>query len=399
MYKNKRFVFLLAIAGVFIAGSCQMREEDSGNDELAVFHAQSELVSDPVTKVAMSGMSVVWNKQDRISVFNKNSKNMIFEFAGQDGEQSGDFHEVRTPDNGNYTELPQVFAVYPYSEDITADKGGVKIVLPAKQAYQKDAFAPEANLMAACSDDRTLVFKNVGAYMCFRIFGKELSVKSLCLSGNKGEALAGNASLSLSTNSAPVLTFENGVDSLKLECATPVAVGSDEVGAVPFWMIVPPIVFQEGFTLSVGLSDGTYRKFVSTAKHSLTRSYAYKMAAIDLIIPDEPIDPESVPTVPGIYLDGEEAYIYAPGEHQINIYSQEGSSWYRFLVLSELKMYEIGPIPDILEEGDTFTADYAVTTAGVADSQPVSLTFTVYSVKDGVLTVNSGINTFAVLRY
>lgn len=134
---------------------------------------------------------------------------------------------------------------------------------------------------------------------------------------------------------------------------------------------------------------------VSRGTATITASADGVYAACQITVEAKPSEELST----GIYLSGEETYRFNPGEHQISIYSAEGCSWYRFLLLSSLEMYQIGPVRDDVSEGDSFDVVLEKYSLGVASAQPVNITVEVVSKADGVMTLSSAAGDMFILRY
>ena len=112
------------------------RAERSTGDDI-VFYATIEGSddADPKTKVyADERLRVLWNADDRISIFNKKTCNQEYKFMGEDGDNAGSFEAVGTIGEGNG--LPSIYAVYPYAPETSIDGDGlISFSLPAEQTY------------------------------------------------------------------------------------------------------------------------------------------------------------------------------------------------------------------------------------------------------------------------
>ena len=66
--------------------------------EATVYHAATESGTLPDTRIyADENMKVLWNADDRISIYEKNTYNYQYKYLGEDGETAGDFEKV-TPE-------------------------------------------------------------------------------------------------------------------------------------------------------------------------------------------------------------------------------------------------------------------------------------------------------------
>lgn len=133
---------------------------------------------------------------------------------------------------------------------------------------------------------------------------------------------------------------------------------------------------------------------VSRGTATITASADGVYAACQITVEEKP----SVQSA-GIYISGREPYHFNPREDQISIYSAEGCSWYRFLKLSSLEMYQIGPVKDDVSEGDSFDVVLETYSVGVASAQPVNITVELVSKADGIMTLSSAAGDMFILRY
>ena len=149
----------------------------------AVFEAAVEgcttADSTPATKVyADENMKVLWNADDRISIFNMTTGNAQYAFTGDDGDTAGGFEWVSEDESGD--DIDYVYAVYPYQARTTVGTDGViTTTLPEKQLYKEHSFGIGTNTMVAVTDANFLAFKNVGGYLSLRLYGDNISVRRI----------------------------------------------------------------------------------------------------------------------------------------------------------------------------------------------------------------------------
>lgn len=198
--------FLLLVGALFLLSSCTTEFDQLMNGSRAdqakqhtVFQASVEGCSMSETKVyADEQLRVLWNADDRISVFNKNTYNYQYVFTGDDGDTAGGFEEIPVSGLISGNSIDNIYAVYPYSKNTKLDNDGVlTMLLPAEQKYKEKSFGIGANTMVAVTDDNFLAFKNVGGYLSFRLYGDNVKVKSLMIKGNNGEKIAGKAFITM----------------------------------------------------------------------------------------------------------------------------------------------------------------------------------------------------------
>ena len=182
----------------------------AADSKLPVFYATIEGSDGASTKVfADDQMRVLWNADDRITVFNKYSYGYEYSFTGQDGDNAGEFAAVPNNDIVTGNPLDHVYALYPYNASTKISNDGViTATLPSQQAYKANSFGIGANTMLSVTDDTQLRFKNVGGYLSFKFYGDNVSVKSITLRGNNREKLAGAATITMSPGGTPTVEMQ-----------------------------------------------------------------------------------------------------------------------------------------------------------------------------------------------
>ena len=266
-----------------LAVSCTVQESEIQTSPLTqnrtdndVFYADLES-SD--TKVSVDeSIKLSWDADDRISIFNRNTRNQSYQFSGETGDKAGTFTRVSDPVEAE-NNLGAVYAVYPYQESTSIrDAGVITLTLPSEQTYREGSFGPGANMMVSTTDDNLLTFKNLCGYLVLKFSGSG-SIKSIKLEGNNNEPLSGEATVTPVMGTAPALSMASTAGtSITLNCETPV-----ELGSTPsvFWMVVPPTRFTQGFTLTVTDPNG-YIFFKETTRTDLSidRNSVLRIASI-----------------------------------------------------------------------------------------------------------------------
>lgn len=207
------------------------------------------------TRAHVEGLSIVWDDEDVVSVLD-GVGNLQYQYSDESGEFAPVNSGVSTYD---------VYAIYPYGSGNSVQDGTISLTLPAEQTYAENSFGRGANTMVAKLDGDKLCFKNVGAYLELKLYGEDISVKSITLRGNKGEQLSGDARVSFDANGVPTYEWAEGGEantSITLTCPEEgVTVGGTEQDATSFWFVVPPQTFEDGFTITVvDSADKIYQK-------------------------------------------------------------------------------------------------------------------------------------------
>ena len=301
----KKYILLFALAA-FAFASCS-KEDQTPEEKVSlkkyilpdVIYAGTETNTQTGTKTYWgNNLKVLWNANDLISAFFYNTQNLKFRFKGADGDASGEFQQI--DERQGDTPLNVIWAIYPYSSDIVLNSAGtgISLNLPADQTYRANSFGPGANTMVAVrepmidEDDRSLEFKNACGYLRLKLYGEGVSVTSITLEGKNGEKIAGAATIAQAIGGLPTVTMGNGATSkIKINCPTPVTLGSSAEDATEFNFVIPPVTFTNGFKITIdGTSGGKRgRKVKSTSANiQIERNVRRNMAALSVAL--EPLE-------------------------------------------------------------------------------------------------------------
>lgn len=205
-----------------------------------------------------------WTAEDRITLFRKNTYNREYMFTGKTGANAGGFRQVSTDDDFWFGyDVAANYAIYPHSADTELDETELYITynMPSEQTYVENSFGLGANVMVAVSENSQLMFKNVGSYLRVRLYGENVSVSSITLTSKSNEAIAGKARITPSMDGNPTCEMIGNTQSVRLVCPTPVTISSDANNPTDFWIVLPPITFSKGFSVTVENSDGETQVF------------------------------------------------------------------------------------------------------------------------------------------
>lgn len=214
-----------------------------------------------------------WMANDRISLFDSNTLNLEYKFDGETGDYEGTFSMVNIS-GGTGSSLTSNYAVYPYSKDIQiAADGQITTTLPSEQHYAENSFGVGDNTMVAVTqntDDTFLTFKNVCGGLKFQLYGDDVTVKSVILLGNNGELISGNATIKAAYDENPIVTMaDDATTTITLDCGeNGVKIGATADEATAFWMVIPPVMFENGVTVVV--KDVNGKVFTQTIDKQLS---------------------------------------------------------------------------------------------------------------------------------
>ncbi|MBE6207773.1 MAG: hypothetical protein E7132_03770 [Rikenellaceae bacterium] len=280
---------LLAVVGLMSACSKSDIEEvnTSIGAESPIFYASLE-GSDETRTYLDENAYMRWTADDRVTIFFGENYNREFAFTGETGSTAGSFNQKST--DGFYTaeKVTANYAVYPHQASTQLEvEGYFKLSLPATQSYAEDSFGLNANTMVAVTktvDNRFLQFKNVCGYLKLNLYGANVTVKSITLTGNNEEPLAGAATVTPTYGGDPSMAWaaSGTTTSLTLDCGDGVKIGATEAEATPFWLVVPPTTFTKGFTVTITDTAGNTFTKSSTSKQTITRNISKNMPAFEV---------------------------------------------------------------------------------------------------------------------
>ena len=221
-----------------------------------------------------------WTANDKLTMFNRTTYLRQYTFTGKTGANAGGFKKTSVDDEFiNGTDVDNIYAVYPYSENITLDGTSCVLTLdmPAEQSYAVNSFGLGANTMIAVSTSGQLVFKNVGSYLRVRLYGADVSVSSVTLTAFGDGAVAGEAKVAATLGGEPTCTMTGNKKSIKLNCAEPVQISNSADTPTDFWIVVPPVTLTEGFSVTVEDSKGGAQTYEVNKSFTFERNKFYNL--------------------------------------------------------------------------------------------------------------------------
>ena len=260
---------------------------------------------DEVMRTTVVGdKEINWSAEESISYFPGVANNVQYRLQRVDEGKVAYFERVGE-ECVTGIELDCGYAVYPYMEGTTIANHTISLTLPTIQHYAESSFGEGANVMVAVSksDEELQPFKSIGGYLKLQIYGSA-KVKSIELRGNNGEKLSGQASVYYrvmdsmeripeeesstifsvrSTSPIPILTMSDGANtSVALDCGEGVDLSKDKANPTPFWFVLPPVIFEKGFTITI-TDDNDVEYIKSTSKeYEIKRNYIQPMKAYEL---------------------------------------------------------------------------------------------------------------------
>lgn len=291
----KKLILFLAILPVVAACTYEMLPQKASepSEGTPVFTAYLGEAGDVDTKLYLDEQSRLhWNSYgDSISVFapGVHSKYQVATL-NYITTNSAQFFKQEGSDIESSANLEHFVAVYPYSEGNVLDPDGtVHLTVPEVQysyyysaGYNRTYSYNEYPMVAVTEDldDYVLRFRATCGVLVVPITGTGILDK-VVIKGNSGEALTGPATVDVTDPKAPVLTMdadagtrvENfGLQGLELD--------GHSYYRVAF--ILPPVTFENGFTLEVYDIAGKVTEFKTEQTRTIQRAVINSMDAVEV---------------------------------------------------------------------------------------------------------------------
>ena len=238
------------------------------------------------TRTYVDGKKVLWHGGDNITYFFDRFHGAQYKYNGEDGVAEAKFTQV-TGGTRDF-ELSRSYAVYPFEVGASCiqDNGVEKLQVfyPVEQNYMPNSFGRGANVMVAAGEhafDENLRFRNACGYLVIKLYGENITVKSITLTALGGEKIAGTGLITASHGADPVVAMtDQGHSTIMLKCGSGVTLGADAANATEFWFAMPPTTFEEGFKILVAPTTGMAFEIQTSNKVEITRNDVQPMAAL-----------------------------------------------------------------------------------------------------------------------
>ena len=294
--------------------------------------------------LAEDGIVSEWAQGAAISVFDGNTGNSQYVYAGAPSERSGKFtvQELKASDVG----MPYRYGVYPYmASTVVTGSGVVYIDLPQLQEGIPGKPGPESAVMIARSSDNNLEFKNLCGALVVRFTGAGKTLSRVTLTSLGNEILSGKGTVSFDGDGAPSAKLTSGTYSLRFKCASPVEIGSGQ----DIWFMVPPVTFSKGFSLKVEDGSGKDCELTVDTPVSVARGEIKRVTAGEVVYtaPDKVAVGEPLPAWQEGWLD----------IHSIN--GGRGESFYYIFPDGTTMLVDAAGAPDFEIEGSSGSGIYS----------------------------------------
>ena len=340
----RKLYYYMTVALLLFAAGCQHEEITSfeQDDDVLEVYASIEDIEDAKTRTYLSGSEVYWSSGDQIAVFYKNTLRKRFDVTPEsiDSKNATFLMDEGYVQMGSNVKVSHNVAYYPFCDVTCAPDGSSytlsNLILPSIQSYVEESVGLGAFPMVAVTentDDVDFRFKNICGVMQFQLKGSGF-VRSVSVKGNRGEILAGPAAVTAGYGKEPSISMSaEGVKEVTLDCGEN-GVELNEATPVSFFIVLPPVQFEGGFTITVTDIWGGSKEYSTTKKNPIVRSKGLRMPSKEYIGVRPPqegdyIDEYGVNHGQGIEIDG---VVWAPvncGYHETDFKYGKMYQWGR----------------------------------------------------------------------
>ena len=288
-HNMKRFLLFAVAVLAFVGCNNAFEDEHYARLEQNVLPTLTAGFEDATRTYVEQDTYLRWHADDRLTIFYGNTLNHQYKFLGKSGATGGEFEPVKSGNLGTGNSFDHIYAVYPYDANVSLDdiEKSMSLSLPAEQRYSEDSFGRGANTMVAVTEnleDTFLAFKNACGYLKVKLYSNVATVvKSITISGNNGEKIAGAATVTMAYGETPQLSMATGsVGSITLDCGSGVMLSTDAENPTEFWFVVPPTEFSKGVTISVTNAYNAVFEKSTSNKVVVSRNEIQPMAAVEV---------------------------------------------------------------------------------------------------------------------
>ena len=277
----------IILAAILSLAACNKSETIVPIADHNTLYAQIE--QETATKTYMDlNNNIRWSEGDQIVGFMKSSLGLKYLILPSSvGKTYASFENVSVSNDyiNAGTEWDHNVVYYPYSDVVETQKLGsnysLSVSLPAEQIYAEDSFGNGSMAMVAVSEDNNITFKNVLGGMKLQLKGSQ-KVTSIQLVGKNSEKLSGAATVTAYTDETkPAITMSSGAStSVTLDCGSGVQL--NESAATEFIIALPPVLFSNGFTVTVTDSESQTYTVETDKANTVLRSSLLVMPTFKL---------------------------------------------------------------------------------------------------------------------
>ena len=213
---------------------------------------------------------VYWEPGDEIKVF-AGSESGKFTTAITESAAQAEFTGTLEIASGT-----EIWAIYPFSEEVVIADGNFTAVLPAAQTARAGSFDKGLNLAIAHATTPELQFKNMAGGVKFSV--SKAGITKVSFKGNNAEPLAGTVKVGLDGSGIPAVS-EMVTPATEITLSAPAGT-SFEAGQW-YYIVVLPATLSKGYTLTLTYEDNHQETVTSDKAVEIKRSTYGVLTDID----------------------------------------------------------------------------------------------------------------------
>ncbi len=281
----RRCVYLFLLALVALVGCSQYEidvESVSVEERVEQNLALNVSLEGDDTRIYLDdACKTVWNKNDLLTVFYKSEAYQQWQFQGNTGDRSGEITPV-----GNVTKPSKegsIVVLYPDNANYVYNMAAntVNVTTIAEQHYVEDSYGAGGNIMVSQSVTENIGLKNIYGWLRIALKGDNQSIRSIKLTGNNGEQLAGNIQIDVDDATASFVADKSPIKSITLNCADGVALSKSS--ATMFYIGLMPQTFSRGITIEIENTRGEKMTKSTSKKVVISRCTILPMSAFEFV--------------------------------------------------------------------------------------------------------------------
>lgn len=299
----------------------------------------------------------VWDEHDLLSVFYNSEENQQWQFQGATGDRTGVIAPLSATDAPVVS--GDIVVVYPYDADnrYNSQDGTLEATVAEEQHYAEASYGTNGNILVAQGTDDNLSLKNVYGWLKISLTGNMHTIKSIRLTGNNNEQLAGNVVINPQDATAHFVDADAPIMSLLLNCGSGVALNTTMPTA--FYIGIIPQTFERGITIEIENSNGEKMTKSTSKSVTISRRTIQPMSPFKFVIEGEPITgtwqlTEWRGTTPSF-----DVYMSIAEDDTLILWQRMQSREWE-LYYSDI-CYEDGTISGVYSDGVAWSASYSVT--------------------------------------
>ena len=286
--KHTYIIFCLSLLLLSLAGCKQDELQSSHQSDTRLTSVKATTSAAVKSRTQLSGNAVIWEQSDAIGIFSNTTAEAVrYDLTEIQGDEAR--FESETGVSGE-----EFYAFYPYSAQSAVDGTKISYRLTDGQDYRAGSFDTGDCPMVAKSTNSDFRFLQTCGIIRLRLTGT-MAVSSIRLQGNNGEALAGDGTIDIASDT-PVFTIDGSGDKLTaIQLRASANVQLSELSVTEFYFVVAPQTLTQGITVDItGTINGKEQTIRKQTQKSITvtRSVISSFAAVDT---DAELEPEESP--------------------------------------------------------------------------------------------------------